>query len=200
MGKEEINKLIKTLRSTGFFGASVNERKAAAEALGKIGDSSAVPALMEALRYSEYDVRTNAAKALVKIGKSAVPYLIKALGDSNQNARVYAAEALGNINDKSALKALEYIMKNDPEKVVRKAAFNASAKIRSSRGILEEEPTQKVSVEGDLKYIHVGDKIGTQVKDSFVWKSNISSVKKCPNCGREVGDIEKFCLECGAKL
>ncbi len=49
--------------------------------------------------------------------------------------------------------------------------------------------------------IHYGDKIGTQIKDSVVQRSNIgASARKCPNCGREVEANEKFCLECGAKL
>lgn len=49
--------------------------------------------------------------------------------------------------------------------------------------------------------VHVGDKIGTLVKDSVVQRSNIgASARKCPNCGRGVEANEKFCLECGAKL
>lgn len=49
--------------------------------------------------------------------------------------------------------------------------------------------------------VHIGDKIGTLVKDSVVQRSNIgASARKCPNCGREVEANEKFCLECGARL
>ena len=50
--------------------------------------------------------------------------------------------------------------------------------------------------------IHYGDKIGTQVKDSIVQRSNIGAdtKRKCPDCGKEAGDYEKFCNECGAKL
>ncbi|MDD5473087.1 MAG: zinc-ribbon domain-containing protein [Candidatus Methanoperedens sp.] len=50
--------------------------------------------------------------------------------------------------------------------------------------------------------VHIGDKIGTLVKDSVVQRSTIgaSAARKCPNCGREVEANEKFCLECGAKL
>ncbi|MCX9011332.1 MAG: zinc-ribbon domain-containing protein [Candidatus Methanoperedens sp.] len=51
------------------------------------------------------------------------------------------------------------------------------------------------------QHIHIGDRIGTQVKDSFVQRSNIGEgARKCPNCGREVETNEKFCLECGARL
>ncbi|MBE0521809.1 MAG: DUF975 family protein [Candidatus Methanoperedenaceae archaeon] len=50
--------------------------------------------------------------------------------------------------------------------------------------------------------IHYGDKIGTHVKDSVVQRSNIGAdtKRKCPDCGKEAGDNEKFCNECGGKL
>ena len=49
--------------------------------------------------------------------------------------------------------------------------------------------------------VHIGDKIGTLVKDSVVQRSSFGTgTRKCPNCGREVEANEKFCLECGAKL
>lgn len=49
--------------------------------------------------------------------------------------------------------------------------------------------------------IPISDRIGTQVKDSVVQRSNIGAgAKSCPNCGREVEANEKFCNECGAKL
>ena len=50
--------------------------------------------------------------------------------------------------------------------------------------------------------IHYGDKISTQVKDSVVQRSNIGAEtkRKCPDCGKEVGDNEKFCNECGGEI
>jgi HEAT repeat protein len=55
----------------------------AAEALGKLGDPQAIPALIKALGDSDWDVRCAAAEALGKIGDpQAVPALIQALGDS----------------------------------------------------------------------------------------------------------------------
>jgi hypothetical protein len=57
-------------------------RRAAAEALGKLGDPQAVPALIQALGDSDVGVRRAAAEALGKIGDpQAVPALIQALGD-----------------------------------------------------------------------------------------------------------------------
>ena len=73
-------------------------------------------------------------------------------------------------------------------------------------GILDELE-KRVQVKGYIddsivqNYYHYGDNIGTQVKDSFVQRSNIGTgTKKCPNCGRDVEANEKFCLECGTKL
>ena len=73
-------------------------------------------------------------------------------------------------------------------------------------GILDELE-KRVQVKGYIddnivqNFYHYGDNIGTQVKDSFVQRSNIGAdVKKCPNCSRDVDANEKFCLECGTKL
>jgi hypothetical protein len=74
-------------------------RRASAEALGKLGDPQAVPALIQALgmrqrrrwdsraRAHPSAVRRAAAEALVKIGTPAVPALIQALGDRSENVR-----------------------------------------------------------------------------------------------------------------
>lgn len=73
-------------------------------------------------------------------------------------------------------------------------------------GILDEIE-KRVNVkeyidDGIVQYnVHIGDKIGTLVKDSVIQRSTIgASARKCPDCGREVEANEKFCLECGAKL
>jgi HEAT repeat protein len=65
-------------------------RRAAAEALGAIGDPQAVPPLIQALRDRSENVRAAAAEALGAIGDpQAVPALIKALGDSDsENVRL----------------------------------------------------------------------------------------------------------------
>ena len=68
-------------------------------------------------------------------------------------------------------------------------------------------------------FYHYGDKIGTQVKDSIVQRSNIGTgagadvdmnadtgagggmaEKKCPTCSTVVEGNGKYCNECGAKL
>ena len=44
--------------------------------------------------------------------------------------------------------------------------------------------------------------IGAVVKDSVVQRSTIGAgvTKKCPGCGKDVSENEKFCPECGEQL
>ena len=82
-------------------------RRHAAVRLGRIGDRSAVPALVEALEDPESSVRREVAKALGSIKDArAVAALVEALGDRDTNVRLYAAYALGEIKDPKAAGAL----------------------------------------------------------------------------------------------
>jgi len=68
---------------------------------------------------------------------------------------------------------------------------------------IEKRIDVKIYIDDSIvqQHIHIGDKIGTQVKDSFVQRSSIGAgARKCPNCGREVDANEKFCMDCGARL
>ncbi|MBW4559636.1 MAG: HEAT repeat domain-containing protein [Mojavia pulchra JT2-VF2] len=79
-------------------------KAASAFALGKIGNSQAVDALISALNHSNSDVRGYAAFALGKIGNSqAVDALISALNDLDSHVRSYAAQALGKIGNQEIL-------------------------------------------------------------------------------------------------
>jgi len=83
-------------------------RCATAQILGEIGDTSAVPALIEASKEENVEE-----------------------GD----VRCAAVTALGNIGDKSSLKVLIYVMKNDESEEVRTAAKKAINEINSKIGI-----------------------------------------------------------------
>jgi hypothetical protein len=78
----------------------------AASALVKIG-VAAVPALIDALKDQDAEVRTKAAYALGEIGlghrcgAAGVPALINALKDQDAEVRGCAAEALGTIGEES---------------------------------------------------------------------------------------------------
>lgn len=71
-------------------------RRAAAGALGEIGDRSAVPALLRLLSDRPHaETIREAARALVKIGDdAAIPDLIALLGDGRRDVRAEAATAL----------------------------------------------------------------------------------------------------------
>jgi len=82
-------------------------RAHAAVALGRLGNPSAVPALIQALTDQERTVRREAAKALafLKDSRAAAP-LAKALHDDDRNVRFYAAYALGEVRDPATAPAL----------------------------------------------------------------------------------------------
>jgi len=112
VAKKQVPEFINALRHE-YSGV----RKAAAEALGKIGDQRAVKPLIEALRDKDSDVRKAAAKALGKIGdQRAVESLIQALRNNDPDVRKAAAKALGKIGDQRAVKPLiEALRDNDPD-------------------------------------------------------------------------------------
>ncbi|MBN1565343.1 MAG: HEAT repeat domain-containing protein [Anaerolineae bacterium] len=95
-------------------------RRKSAELLGKIGDTSAVPSLLEILQnVSENDeLRRESAELLGKIGDaSAVPALLEIFQnvDENDELRQTAGIALGKIGDTSAVSVLLEIFQNTNE-------------------------------------------------------------------------------------
>ena len=109
-------------------------RKEATQALKQIGDRQAVDALLESLKYENWqddyivltDVRSNSAEALGNIGDSkAIPYLIQSLDeDPDEEVRAKSAWALGKLNANEAVDALIKAL-NDEDWEVRKYAANS---------------------------------------------------------------------------
>ncbi|TFH39943.1 MAG: DUF2341 domain-containing protein, partial [ANME-2 cluster archaeon] len=67
--------------------------------------------------------------------------------------------------------------------------------------VRKPKPIDKSSTGGIVQYIHIGDKIGNQVTDSIIQRSNLETGEiACSNCGKVVESNEKFCLKCGTKL
>lgn len=102
-------------------------RRAAAKALGEIGDLKAAPALISTLQTDKKKrVRAEAATGLGLLrSKDAVIPLIQALEPTKEKKRWVrrnAAEALGFIGDSQAMEPLMDAL-NDTEKVVRVAAM-----------------------------------------------------------------------------
>jgi hypothetical protein len=109
-------------------------RRAAAEALGDLGDPQAIPALIKALGDSDWVVRRASAEALGKLGDpQAIPALIKALGDSDWVVRRASAEALGAIGDPQAIPALIQALGDWRSENVRRAARQAIQQIETKQ-------------------------------------------------------------------
>jgi HEAT repeat protein len=125
-----VEPLIATLEHWG----DADVRKAAAEALVKIG-APAVEPLIAALKDEVERVRKAAAETLVKIGAPAVEPLIAAWRDSsNWHVRQAAVGALGQIGDARAVKPLIGALKNRDE-YMRKAAAWALGQIGDPRAV-----------------------------------------------------------------
>ncbi len=102
---EFIQSVVVTLGQTNI--QMVEKLRQALEALGNIGNSQAVEALIAALKHEDWDVRWKAAVALGNIGNSqAVEALIAALKDEDEDVRRYAAVALGKIDSSETLAKL----------------------------------------------------------------------------------------------
>jgi HEAT repeat protein len=126
-------------------------RRKAAEALGRIGDTAGVPALIEALDDTDKGVRLIAAYWLGNIGHpTAVPALMEALVDTSRGVRTYAAVALGMIGDPAAVPALSKAL-HDSDEEVRLEATKSLGKIGDRRAIdpLEEMVEDKSEVVRD---------------------------------------------------
>jgi HEAT repeat protein len=90
------------------------ERKNTAEALGKIGDASAVPILSTLLNDPNEDVRYHAAYSLSNIaGSDAETALIQILEDKAWATRIVAAVALGQMKAVSAISYLRPLFLSD---------------------------------------------------------------------------------------
>lgn len=108
--------LVKALIEELENGDSI-ERGNAALQLGKIGDKSAVPSLIRALKYKEDSVvQWEAAEALGKIGdRRATPALVEALRDRSKTVRQKAAMALGKMGNNAGLSHIFWILQDDED-------------------------------------------------------------------------------------
>jgi HEAT repeat protein len=174
IGKPAVEPLINVLRDKD---AKVREN--VAQTLGKIGDSSAVPALIAALRDEDYHVRRAAAEALdklawksrdkellswfyiakrnwskcTKIGASAVEPLILALRGKDVNDICGAAEALGKIGDPRAVEPLIKTLK-DKNVNVRISAAKALVKLYQSAYLDDRQKKMILTLRADIAGTH----------------------------------------------
>ena len=116
-------------------GKDVFVRRSAAEALGRIGGSTAADALGDALHDTQ--IRDKAKTALIAVGEPATETLLNALRSRESAVRQSAAEALGVIGDSRAAKPLCSLLTD--ESLVRTTARDALVAIgRPAMGELRQ--------------------------------------------------------------
>ncbi len=129
--KRDIEKLINALDHKNW-----KIRKKAAEALGKIKDTSAINPLITALRDRNEEVQKKAMKALGQIRTPAVESLITRLkDDENFLVREKVAKALGEIKSKQAVEPLINALKHEFEYFVRREVAIALGKLKDKRAV-----------------------------------------------------------------
>ena len=115
-------------------------RKYAIQALGKINDERVLDPLITMLHNDEF--KDDSTRALVELGKPAVPRLIEALTDREEFVRKQAILALGTIKDSEAVDPL-IAMLQDQDWMTRLTAAAALEKIGDLRGRDAIKPLMK---------------------------------------------------------
>jgi HEAT repeat protein len=120
IGPPAVPRLLEVLKDQ----ANPSLRTDAAEALGRIGELVAVPALIEALTARDEGVRRTAAWSLGEIAdKAALPALQAALKDGAKRVRESAAGALGKLRDHRAVSDLIEHLHDDTTEVCAASAL-----------------------------------------------------------------------------
>ncbi len=115
-------------------------RKYVIQALGKINDERVLEPLLSMLHNDEF--KDDATRALVSLGKPAVPKLIEALSDREEFVRKQAISALGEIRDSEAVDPL-IAMLQDRDWFTRLTAAAALEKVGDPRGRDAIKPLMK---------------------------------------------------------
>ncbi len=122
---------------------SEHARYAAAEALGKLGDRAAVPALIQALQDESAYVKSYAASALGALGDpAAVPALTQMLQHQSIAISYAAANALGKIGDRAAVPALiqrldsDTVGENDETSMLKQIVIMSLGKLGDPRAVV----------------------------------------------------------------
>jgi HEAT repeat protein len=103
--------------------------RAAAEALGRIGDPRAVEPLIGVVRESGWGfIGSTAAEALSRMGSEGAEQLLGLLADPSTDVRLTAVRALGGLGDPQAVEPLHRAL-SDADRDVRQAAAVALGKL-----------------------------------------------------------------------
>lgn len=149
-------------------------KETAADALARIGDD-AVPALIQALRHENRDVRIQAARALARIGsraKQSVPALVNALYDVDETVRRTAARALGQLGPeaRAAIPDLVAVLEED-------AMAGPSTSPSSSRGEPAGKPAPTHRLASKQDYYLDGATTGQEPDGSLAAGTEVTLVR-----------------------
>ena len=112
--RRDVKSLIKVLSNS----KDVQIRKQAVLALGELGDARALKPLVAAQKDQDWDMRSSAPEALVKICSRSIMPFIAALKDGDCDVRYIAAYCLGSTADPRAVEPLCRVLR-DPDPLVR---------------------------------------------------------------------------------
>ena len=141
-------------------------RWSAANALGMIGDESAIPALRKALEDKE--IRLRAAYALSHLGDgSVIPLLIETLRSGDRTSRMNAAWNLGRLGGRESLAVLKQASEKEIDNQVLCKIEEAVRKIEGtisllSRKKVEKSPLDQSKSQFHIRIIHVRTKEGQE--------------------------------------
>lgn len=121
-----------------------NVRHAAAQALGKIGDRAATPALIQAAEQHDFWVSYAAVEALGRIGDERAVDALLRLMESDVWIRPAIVQALGNIGQVEAVEALATALE-DTNETVRTASVEALVKIVMEPGASRHRNIDKLA-------------------------------------------------------
>ena len=139
MGPLVVTRLFESLETA----SRAVERRAAADALGLIGDSRAVSRLLRRLDDPAMSVRRSAMVALLRLeAVPAVPRIVRLLEDESGGVRVLAATVLGRFGDPRAVSGLVRALR-DPQWYVRQASATALGAIGDRRSLPALEAAAK---------------------------------------------------------
>jgi HEAT repeat protein len=108
-------------------------RMRAAQALGRIGDRQAVPALIARLNDEFWDVRYAAEDALVALGAVSRQPLRDAFADATPLARRYTVEPLAKRGDRAALPLARRAWRNTDARVWTAVARSLKEQIQKGK-------------------------------------------------------------------
>ncbi|MDQ1275465.1 MAG: hypothetical protein QG610_1039 [Euryarchaeota archaeon] len=133
--RNTVDPLLKKLEDIRMKDSSVELQKQIIVALGKIGDTKALDAILSILDSPYPDIRKHAAESLGNLGdERAVFPLVEKLSDIRPEVRNASAYALGKIGDEQAVEPLlEMLKEKNPE--LRITAVYALGNLRAPQAI-----------------------------------------------------------------